>query len=128
MLTGVEDQTFTADIGNGRHVVMTGWTEVRGDPFAGFSRNIPGTATATVIGLTPRTYYKYALYQYRRDTEDGNTFTINGGVGRSTSSSQYDNPSYAATHLSNDDGELVFTFDRNAWFVEFSGISISNNC
>ena len=62
-LSNVEHQTFSASIGNGRSVVMTGWTHTR-DYHFGFLRNQPGTATATVTGLTPSKSYSYSLYQY----------------------------------------------------------------
>ena len=105
---------------------MTEWTHTREYHF-GFLRNEPGTATATVTGLTPSTSYSYSLYQYASAYET-NTFTVNGGPAISTTSGPSTEPTKTAAATANGAGELVFTFTRISSHVMFSGISISNNC
>jgi hypothetical protein len=106
---------------------MTGWTHTREYHF-GFLRNEPGTATATVTGLTPSTSYSYSLYQYASGYEGTNTFTVNGGPAISTTSGTSTEPTKTAAATANGAVELVFTFTRTAHHVAFSGISISNDC
>jgi hypothetical protein len=131
-LSGLESQTFSADIGHNRSVVMTGWTHLREYHF-GFLRLEPGTATATVTGLIPSRSYSYSVYQYA-NTQDAHwsggtgTIAVNGGPATSTTTKWSTQPTKTATATANGAGELVFTFTWTSGHIALSGISISNDC
>ena len=98
----------------------------------GFSRNIPGSSSATVIGLEPGASYRYALYQYTSDERwvgHQSGVSINGGASFTTNVTAGSDPTSRGTFTAGSDGsaKFVFTRMRNMHTV-FSGLSVSKIC
>ena len=98
----------------------------------GFSLNIPGTSTATVIGLQAGASYTYALYQYSSDARwvgHKSSLNINGGSIFTTSITGGSDPTAKGSFVAKSDGtaEFLFTRRENEHTV-FSGLSVSKIC
>ena len=98
----------------------------------GFSLNIPGTSTATVIGLEAGASYRYSLFQYSSDKEwvgHKSSVSINGGTAFTTSVTGENDPSSKGTFVARSDGTAEFLFTRMGdMHTAFSGLSVSKIC
>merc|ERR1712070_1143298 len=79
--------------------------------------------TATVKNLQPHATYQYALYQYASSYKNlENRVAVNGGAWITTTLTNSDDATLSGTATANANGEVVFTFGRDAWHVHLSGI------
>ena len=94
--------------------------------------NIPGTSTATVIGLEAGASYRYSLFQYSSDKEwvgHKSSVSINGGTAFTTSVTGGNDPSSRGTFVARSDGTAEFLFTRMGdMHTAFSGLSVSKIC
>merc|ERR1719478_1175806 len=127
----LQDKTFTIYLRDGVSVVMKKWKATR-LYHLGFSLNIPGTSTATVIGLEAGASYRYSLYQYSSDKEwvgHKSSVSINGGTAFTTSVTGENDPSSTGTFVAGSDGTAEFLFTRmGEMHTAFSGLSVSKIC
>merc|ERR1719482_1855473 len=127
----LQDKTFTIYLRDGVSVVMKKWKATR-LYHLGFSLNIPGSSTATVIGLEAGTSYRYSLYQYSSDKSwvgHKSTVSINGGTAFTTSVTGGNDPSSRGTFVAGSDGTAEFLFTRMGdMHTAFSGLSVSKIC
>ena len=98
----------------------------------GFSRNIAGSSTATVIGLEAGASYRYALYQYTSDDRwvgHKSSLSINGGTAFTTSVTAGNDATSTGTFVAGSDGSAKFLFTRmGEMHTAFSGLSVSKIC
>ena len=98
----------------------------------GFSLNIPGNSTATVIGLQAGVRYRFALYQYSSDARwvgHTSSVTINGEYLFSTKITDGSEPSVTDTFVAQADGTADFLFNRvGEHRTVLSGLTVSKIC
>ena len=99
----------------------------------GFALNIPGTSTATLIGLQAGASYNYALYQYSSDARwvgHKSSLSINGGSSFSTSITGGSDPTATGSFVAKSDGTAEFLFTRVGLDQRtvFSGLAVSKIC
>merc|ERR1719331_2911743 len=127
----LQDKTFTIYLRDGVSVVMKQWKATR-LYHLGFSLNIPGSSTATVIGLEAGASYRYSLYQYSSDKSwvgHKSSVSINGGTAFTTSVTGGTDPSSKGTFVARSDGTAEFLFTRMGdMHTAFSGLSVSKIC
>ena len=98
----------------------------------GFSLNIPGSSSATVIGLEAGASYRYALYQYTSDSRwlgHKSSVSIEGGAAFVTSVTGGSEPSSTGTFVAGSGGSAKFVFTRMGdMHTAFSGLAVSKIC
>jgi len=127
----LETKVYTIYLGNGISVVMKKWKATR-LYHLGFSLNIPGNSSATVVGLEAGKTYRYALYQYTSDNSwagDKSSVSVNGGTAFITKITKTNDPTKTGTFVAGSDGTATFDFTRMGnMHTAFSGLSVSKIC
>ncbi|CAE8653537.1 unnamed protein product, partial [Polarella glacialis] len=125
-VSDVSNTEFVHDLSNGYKATLTGWTHTRfyAD---GFVRNIAGSGTAVIDGLTPGAPYLYHVYQRSTFTSQQvqHQLSVNHGPAFNTFQNEVDSPSASGLVVATPRGEIRFEFIRIGGQVHLSGIALA---
>ncbi|CAE8674203.1 unnamed protein product [Polarella glacialis] len=104
-----ETDTYTKTLDNDYKVELRGWSQT--SSYAnGYVRDVGGSASATVTGLTPGSNYAFNIYQVASEFGGSNTLSINHGAGFPTTQGLSTSPSASGKATATPRGEVVFEF------------------
>jgi len=117
-------KTYTYSLANGYTAELSGWTHTR-NYAKGFLRNKAGKGKAVVTGLKAGAVYQYKVYQFASKYAGSNPLSVNGESQGSTQSGESDAATAEGEATATSDGQITFTFTRDAHHVHLSGLAVA---